>query len=72
MRRYGNVRWVSDDFVAYPPLLVDGILLGKVQRSSHYPHAGVFPAVDELAAELLEMRPVISVETVPDLWTHVR
>src|SRR5271155_487560 len=71
MRRYGNIWWVSDDFVAYPPFLVDGILLGQVQRSSHYPHAGVFATVDELAAELLEMRPVISVETVSDLWTYV-
>ena len=71
MCRHGDIRRVADNFVFNSPFLIYGVLLREIQRPSHDPDAGEFPTIDKLTAELLEMCPVVSIEALADLRTHV-
>ncbi|OSS48395.1 hypothetical protein B5807_07787 [Epicoccum nigrum] len=68
MCRHGNVGGVANHLVRHAPLAVC-LALGQVQRPCDDAHAGV--CVRQAPAEVLEVRPVVAVEAVADLWAHV-
>ena len=65
---YCYVGRVADDLVTDPPFSV-WMLLRKIQRPGDHSHAGV--ALGQVPAKFLEMCPVVSIETLADLGTHV-
>lgn len=69
MRGDGDVGWVADDFVGYFPLAVC-VALGEVQRAGYYSDGWI--ARGETPAEVLKVRPIISVKPFSDLRAHVR
>lgn len=69
MGRHSNVGRVTDDLVVDAPFAVR-VPTGEVQRSGDDADRGV--PLGQVPAELLEMRPVVTVEALSDLRAHVR
>ncbi len=69
MRRHGYVGRVANHLVADTPLAILGVALGQVQRPGDDAHAGEI--VGQAPAEIFQVRPVIPIEAVPNLGTHV-
>ena len=69
MRGHGHVRRVADDFVRDAPFPVGRISARKVEGACNDAHGGV--VIGEPAAEIFEVRPVVSVEAVSYLRAHV-
>jgi hypothetical protein len=68
MRGHSNVRWVSNDFVANPPLAIC-LFLGQIQRPSYNTNRRITSS--KSTAKVLKVSPVVSVESLADLRTHV-
>lgn len=51
------------------PLVVDGVLLGQIQRSRDDAHRGI--SLGQTTAEVLKVRPVVAVEALANLRAHV-
>lgn len=68
VRWNSNVRRVANNLIAHPPLAIR-VSLGQVQRSRNDAHRRVLAR--QIAAEVLKVRPVVAVETLPDLRAHV-
>ena len=69
MGGHGDVGRAPDDLVAHVPFVVGGVALGEVEGSRDDADGRV--AAGEAAAEVLEMGPVVAVEALADLRTHV-
>lgn len=69
MGRHGNVGRTPDYFVGYTPFAIVRILPGEIKRTGDDPYGRV--VVGQPATEILEMRPVISVEAISHLRAHV-
>ena len=68
MGGHGDIRRIANDLVANSPLAIR-LFLGQIQRPSDYPHRRI--ASSETTAEVLEVCPVVSVEALSNLRTHV-
>lgn len=68
MRGHGDGRRFTDHFISDSVLAI-GFLSGQVQRSCHDANRGI--SLGKIAAEILEMSPIIPVESLADLWAHI-
>lgn len=69
VRGHGDGRRRANHLVLDVPLVVDGVLLGQIQRARDDAHRGI--ALGQAAAEVLKVRPVVAVEALADLRAHV-
>lgn len=69
MCRHSNIRRTANNLVTNAPLAINGIFLRQIQRSRHNPDARI--ETREPPTEIFKMRPVVPVETVALLRTHV-
>ncbi len=69
VRRHGDGGRVANHLVLDVPLVVDGVLAGEVEGAGDDADRGV--ADGEAAAKVLKVRPVVAVEALADLGTHV-
>lgn len=69
MRGDSDIWWIADDFVGYFPLAVC-VALWEIQRAGDNSDGRI--ARGETSAEILKVRPVISIEPFSHLRTHVR
>lgn len=69
VRGHGDGRRRANHLVLDVPLVVDGVLLGQIQRPRDDAHRGI--PLRQTAAEVLKVRPVVAVEALADLRAHV-